>query len=409
MKFFKPTILSRYTLSNFIPPFIVGLIFFTFIVLLFSMREAIKAAIEKNIDVFYILELLTYSMGWTLGMTIPMSALLAIIMAVGTMNGDSEIIAMRAGGMKYTTIFRPFVYFGGGMIAVLLLFHLEVVPYCAREMKVIAYNIYKYNPTAIIEEGQFSLLEEGKKSQRHIYVGSIEPDPDHPGMDILKNVQIKKSDKITKVYRLSEFIVAEKGYKILKELEGGVWIKAIRLHNGYIFTEDNKSGVYQTVDFTNGYLDINIQNDINNFALEKKREFNGLSLSELLDRIDNYNSEEEKHGEKDLIRLKSELHKRIALSFATFLFLYLGFPMGIINKRSGKGLGLGQSVIFIFIYFGLFLSSDAMAVNFPQIPPFLTAWFGNITILIFAVAINLLKTSEINWQKVFRSKKKEQP
>jgi len=407
MRFLKPSLISRYTLSNFIPPFVVGLIFFTFIVLLFSMREAIKAAIEKNIDPFYILKLLTYSMGWTLGMTIPMSALLAVIMAIGTMNGDSEIIAMRAGGVKYSRIFRPFVYFGGGMIAFLLVFHLEVVPYCAREMKIIAYSIYKYNPTAIIEEGQFSLLEESKKSQRHIYVGSIEPDPDDPSHDILKNVQIKKADKIDHLYRLSEFIVAEKGYKVLKELEGGVWMKAIRLHNGYIFTEDHQSGVYQTVDFHKGYLDINIQNDMNNFALSSKREVNGLGLSELLDGIDNYNPEQEKDGEKGLIRLKSELHKRIALSFATFLFLYLGFPMGIINKRSGKGMGLGQSVIFIFIYFGLFLSSDAMAVSLPQIPPFATAWLGNITILIFGVAINLIKTTETNWRTLFKSKKTE--
>ena len=396
----KPGILSTYVFRSFVPPFAVGIIFFSFVVLLFNMKEAIKAAIEKSIDVIYILKLVVYSLGWTLSLTIPMSALLGIIMAISTLNNDSEIIAMRAGGITYTRIFRPFLVFGTGMVVLLLWFHQSIVPFCMREMKIIAYQIYKYNPTSVIEEGQFSLLEEGSNSQRHIFVEKIGLDLEAGNRTILKNVQIKKSEKISGHYSISEFIIAEKGYKIQKELENGEWVKAIRLYNGFIFLIDHASGVHQTINFHDGHLDINIREKRASFDLKRKTGMNSMSYSDLVDEIDLESKNKEAVDEQRLIKLKTEYHKRVSLSFATFFFLYLGFPMGIINKRSGKGLGLGQSIIFIFVYFALFLSSDAVAVNLPMIPPVLSAWSANIAILVFALTFNLLKTIEVNWKKV---------
>ncbi len=109
---FKPTIISVHIFQTFIWPFFVGLFFFTFTILVFYLKNLITRIIEKGMDISYLLELIAYSSTWTFGFTIPMSTLLAIIIAMGGLNGDSEIIAMRAGGITYPRIFRPFFIFG---------------------------------------------------------------------------------------------------------------------------------------------------------------------------------------------------------------------------------------------------------------------------------------------------------
>ena len=88
-----------------------------------------------------------------------------------------------------------------------------------------------------------------------------------------------------------------------------------------------------------------------------------------------------------------EVHKRAALPFAVISLTFLGFPLAIVNRRSGKGQGFGMAIIFIFMYFGLFLSSDTLAVEKAFLSEPLAAWLGNIVVILFALSFSQFRLS----------------
>ncbi|MDH4200002.1 MAG: LptF/LptG family permease [Spirochaetia bacterium] len=400
--YLKSTILTRYLIKSFIVPFLIGEIFFSFVILLFNLRQLIQAALEKGIEAGMLMKLSLFSMGWTLGMTIPMSALLAIILTIGALNTDQEIIVMRAGGIAYFRIFRPYLVFGFIMAGILLWYQMDVVPYCMRMVGVMGDRIANYNPTALIEAGQFTALDEQKSGARHIYVDSITTD-NIEKTTILKGIQIRKVENKGGTNKLTELVFAERGEKILKNIEnrennsGGEQVRALRLYNGFIYIPDSGSKGFEKIDFKDdGYMDINMRENFSRLESAKAEiSIFEMTVTQLLDKMD---ALEDTVANKDaIIHIKTEFYKRTALPFAALILILCGFPLGIINKRSGKGAGFGQAIILIFVYFSFYLSADAIGVH-TSLGPVLSAWIGNIVVFVFGISLYIIRTTDILWK-----------
>ncbi|MDH4263041.1 MAG: LptF/LptG family permease [Spirochaetia bacterium] len=395
--YFKPTILTRHLLKSFLGPFIIGELFFSFVILLFNMRVAIQAILEKNVDIILLVKLSLFSMGWTLGMTVPMSALLAIIMTIGALNADQEIIVMRASGIHYFRIFRPYLMFGALIASGMLWYQMNAVPYCMRMVNVVISKIANYNPTALIEPGQFTLLDENALMSRNIYVESISIDAENQKM-ILKGIQIRKVERINGINIMTELVYAKKGEKVIKVLSNKEQVKALRLYDGFVFVDNEKKGSFEKLDFSkNGFMDINMRDNFTHMESNSNKSIIEVGMGELLQLI---NKLEKSGNTQDTYfkKLKVELYKRTSLPFATIIFIISGFPLGIVNRRSGKGVGFGQAIIIIFIYFSFFLSADALATQKTFMTPFVAAWFGNILLFLFGIILYTIKTTDLMWK-----------
>lgn len=392
LRLIRPTIITVHLIRSFIMPFLIAEIFFSFVVLLFNMRQVIQAVLEKGVDFSMLLQLLIYSMGWTIGMTVPMSALLGIIMTIGTLNADQEIIALRASGIPYFRIFRPYLVFGCFIAAFLLWYQMIIVPYCMRMVNIMAENIAAYNPTALIEAGQFTALDNQKRTSRQIYVESTKKD-EKSGRLIFKGVQIRK----TQGSELTELVYADHGEKIKKWIgPKNMEITALRLYDGFVYIKNIKDDGFEKLNFINdGYLDINLKENFSRMGINKEPTIIEMSVTQLKEALSRY----QKAGKKtDVIHIKTEYSKRTALPFATLLLILAGFPLGIVNHRSGRGVGFGQAIIIIFIYFSFYFASDAIASHSGIFSPFIAAWLGNFVILLFGVLLFLLKTTDLIWK-----------
>ncbi len=106
---------DRYVISELIGSFGLGLLVYTFILLiqlLFSLAELI---IKRGLPAATVGKLLLYSLPNIFVLTIPMSLLLAVLLGIGRMASDSELIAFRAAGISIYRILRPVM-----MVALLL-------------------------------------------------------------------------------------------------------------------------------------------------------------------------------------------------------------------------------------------------------------------------------------------------
>jgi len=379
-----PNIITRYIIRSFTFPFIVGTFFFTSIMLIFYLKEVIKSAIEKGIPVSIILELLAYSTSWTLSLTIPMAGLMAIVMAINNLNSDSEIIAMRAGGVSFFRIFKPILIIGVFISAFLLYFNHQVIPNSLKKMLNTKRVIALHDPVAVLDEGRFTRLDKAKGMIRYIYVEKIDKVDKENNPGKLHNLQIRTTEIMRGVFTTTELIVAREAKRIQKKNADGQWQKALRLYKGYIFTRDPNTNDFQRISFNNGTLDLNL------FKTSKRKRNITVSNSQAMSTEDINNAlksqihKTSKRAKDRVSELKHEKYKRIAVSFSFILFMFLGFPLGIVNKRSGKGVGFGISIIFIFIYYFLYFSAASIARAQTGLPEWLWAWLANFVAGSFA-------------------------
>src|SRR5437762_14388249 len=104
-------ILTRYIFKEMLGPTTLGFIFYTFIILLRNLFDVAGMIIRRSLPASTVARLLFLSLPHIIVLTVPMSLLFGILIAVGRLSSDSEIIAMRASGISASTIYRPVFLF----------------------------------------------------------------------------------------------------------------------------------------------------------------------------------------------------------------------------------------------------------------------------------------------------------
>lgn len=97
---------------------------------------------------------------------------------------------------------------------------------------------------------------------------------------------------------------------------------------------------------------------------------------ELLD----YISKQTSRGSGNVVQYEVEFHKRIAMSFSSFILTIIGLSLSARKRKGGMGLYLGIGLGLSFGYIMLQTVSSTFAIN-AGTPPVLAAWIPN---LIFA-------------------------
>jgi lipopolysaccharide export system permease protein len=106
-------ILTRYILREHIAPFFFAFFTITFLLVIDFVPKIIDRIIDKDIDVLVVFELLGLNLAWMLALSVPMSVLVATLMAFGRLSADFEIIAVKASGVNLLRILAPLLMVGG--------------------------------------------------------------------------------------------------------------------------------------------------------------------------------------------------------------------------------------------------------------------------------------------------------
>src|ERR1041385_2167618 len=119
-------ILTRYILKEMLGPTVLGFAFYTFIILMKNLFDVAGMVIRRSLPGSTVARLLFLSLPHIIVLTVPMSLLFGILIAVGRLSSDSEIIAMRASGISARTIYRP-VFLFSFVVFLLNLYLMNVV------------------------------------------------------------------------------------------------------------------------------------------------------------------------------------------------------------------------------------------------------------------------------------------
>lgn len=97
------------------------------------------------------------------------------------------------------------------------------------------------------------------------------------------------------------------------------------------------------------------------------------------------NTKEDFRGRLKWIRRHQiEWHKKFTLSFACFIFFFIGAPLGAIIRRGGLGMPVVVSVVFFIMYYIITLTGEKFARE-SVIPTFEGMWAASVILLILGI------------------------
>ncbi len=348
-------ILRDHILNAFLGPFIFCLLSLLFVFLLGrGLVQMADLIFNKHVDLFFILQLLLYSLPYILTFLIPMSVLVASLLAFGKLSHDNEIIAIRASGISLLKIIRPLL--SAAVVLCLISFILSD--------RIASASHYAYrklftqmgveNPAAALEEGTF--IKQFKNFVIFIY---------EINKNKLRGVRIYQPQE----GKPTRTIVAEKG-ELISISENNTII--LRLMHGTSDEPDPKdmSKLYK-LNFKTYDLPLNISQVRNMGPMEKKPK--DMTIKELKTEIKRLGEE----GIKTTYPLAAEIHLKIALSFSSLAFLLIGVPLGITTRRSEKSIGFGISLGLTTFYWVLLIGGQTLAEK-GLAPPLLSLQCSNI-------------------------------
>jgi len=343
-----------YILKEVLPIFLIGLMTITVILLMDKIFKLIEMIVTRGVSLSQILMLFLFISPSFLIFTIPMAVLLGTLLGFGRLSGDSEITAFKASGISLYQLFLPVAIFSIAAYFLTSFLVFYGLPWGNRGFISTLYLIAQSKADIEIKERVFNDAFDGIV----VYVDKVPVQGKK-----MEGILIYDERDSTKVGS----IFAKEGYLVNNPRSREV---ILRLFNGDIHRFDPKENVYQKVQFDAYDLKLELAKAF--AAIGKKLKDHEMSIDEIQEKM----KQMKKKGQ-DITALSVELHKRYAFPFACIVFGFIGVPLGIQPRRSGRSYGFIFSILVILIYYISLSASEILAVRH-TIPAFLAGWAPNI-------------------------------
>ncbi len=137
-------ILDRYVISELSGPFFVGLLAFTSLLAANEILNIGKLITNDHAPLWAAIEIFLWSLPSTTVLVIPMAMLLGTLLMLQRLSGESEIIAMKAGGIALVRIVLPILACGLAMSFVTLAMQEWVQPFAQDQSTEIENTVIKH-------------------------------------------------------------------------------------------------------------------------------------------------------------------------------------------------------------------------------------------------------------------------
>ena len=347
-------ILRNYFLKEFIGPLFLALSVLTFIMILGNMVKIANLVINKGVDIFSVGKLFMFMLPALLTYTIPIAALAAVLLSLGRLSSDNEIVAIKASGINLFTLILPLLIVGLILSLILVIFNDAVVPYAHFATRKTLVEVGIKNPTAYLEPGIF--IDSFEKYIIFIY--RIEDNK-------LYNVRIYEPQGEGKPTRT---IVAKRGEFISIPEKNMVKFKLI---DGTSDEPDPENPTnFFKLNFKTYFMNLNVSKAQNKDNVGKKAK--DMTIAELKQEITKL-----KKDNIDPTPLITEIHTKLAIAFSALIFVLISIPLAIITRRREKSINLGIAILIVGLYYLLLIGAQGLSLH-GTINPSIAMWLPNI-------------------------------
>ena len=350
------TILGRYITREILKYLIIVMILIVSLYVTIDFFEKIDNFMEQDLPISLAATFLFLKTPLIIAQTTPVSLFLSVIIVLGLMSKNNEVLALKSSGISVYTLLKP-VSAIGLIFAVLLFFFSEIiVPLTITHSNRIWTEDVKKKSAMVSKEKNIWI--QGERSIVHIRYYN-------PNSKTIHGVTHYFFDK---AFSLIKRVDAENG-----TFADGKWL----LENVMEQILDHNSGNYVTVfyEIKESVLDF-FPEDLGRTA-KKSEEMTFIELLEYIRKI-------EAEG-YDASGYRVDLYARLAFPFVCVILCFAG--VGLSLKTSGKeGPGKGIAIGIGTAFFYWIFYSFCLSLGYSEmLPPVIAAWTANLVFLCFAL------------------------
>jgi LPS export ABC transporter permease LptF/LPS export ABC transporter permease LptG len=358
--------LDRYILTEILGPLGLGFLVYTFILLIRFLFQSAEMIIRRGLPASIVGKLLGLSLPNIVVLTLPMSLLFGILIAVGRLSSDSELIAMRSSGISLLTLYRPILMLSAFFTLLNMALMVYVLPWGNHSLQQLRLDILTQSISQQVQPRVFYEEWEGKV----VYVFEVPP-----GEKRWKGVFLAETgpnSQIT-VADWGEVRVDPTGEKVFLRLFNAARHKVdLNAPDRYEISRHRKLDLVLEDQFTSEQrAKISVSKSVRELTLKELREL----------QQDPTASEEQRN------LAEVEIHKKFSIPVACMVFGLFALPLGINNRRGGKTSGFALSIGVLVVYYVL-LNNGEEAARFGRVPGWLGMWLPNL--ILAALGIFLL-------------------
>ena len=354
-------LLSRYIFKELVSVFALALLIFTLVLLLSRMLRLTDLVLNKGVPLSVVLKLLVYLSPSFLILIIPISLLVSAITVFSKLSTDSEIVAMKATGMSFLHMLGPVLV-------------LSMAAYIAT-----SYLIFVAFPTGNLafQQVMFNLV----RSKAALDIRPRVFNDTFSGL-VLYAQEVPANDNVVRGVFIadrrqrdqSQTIVAQEGRLVLDPARRRV---VLELRNGTIHKLLPGRERYQILHFRRHELALNLRGFLD--TGQPKKGVKQMTADELRLLVD-----QAPPGSREGAIALVEYYKKFSLPVAALLLGFVGAPLGMVNRRSGRSGGFVISAAVVLFYYLLYTMGEGLGDE-GRIPALWAMWMPNVVIALLAV------------------------
>jgi len=350
-------ILSRHIFREIVAPTLFVLAGFVFVVMLRDLFGYADWLINRGIPMAEVGPIAGYRLVPVVAQTLPFAMLLGVLMALGRLASDHELLAIEASGGSGLQLVAPLLAFAGLTAAAALLLSVVGAPWAARSLDAALLRAAAANPTTTLRPGEVRNFGDWRLEAREV----------SPRGDTLRGVMLWAPVLGETVFAKQARVATQAGGQVQLSLDEGV----IVVHLG-----DGRATRAQFHRMVERLQETHDETAPPGEVLDRA------SLEEL----------REAHREAGSVRrarqVEATLQRRFAMPATALVFGLLALPLFLARRRPSRSAGAALGVGVGVAWFGL-LQLGAGLLYIEALPVFVAVWLPAGALLLAAVGLAL--------------------
>ena len=399
--------LYGYVGKEYFLSFLVAFVFFFFIFFVNQILVLAQKILLKNVMLSDVLMLVVLSIPQFLMYTMPFSSLASASMVIGNLSSQNEVLALRSCGIHTGRIFVPIVGISLLLSISTLFIADRMIPYTTERYRDLYAQVLERVPTLELESYSSTtfgnmVISNGLVDKNEVHDMLIFDDSDP------NNSRVVFADKGSFIYRIDmenpQILATDsnslESYSLAKASSMTMYINLSSQTGANVNITPSQMSIRQLMTLTNERREENDSlkaqkaEDVRRLTSSVAEELFSLEDGKTIDagslyrRVNDVVERQDRRSFSFYFQYyRTELQKKIALSFACTFLVFIAFPISFFRVKNGRLLGFGLSMLIACMYWFLLYYMHTRAIM-TSLHPAIFIWFPDA--LVFFIGVVLL-------------------
>ena len=350
-------IIDRYVVREVVPPFLIGLLVFTFVLIIPFIIELAEQLIAKGVPPGTIVQLAATLLPGVMGLTIPMALLIGLLVGLGRLSADREIVVMMACGISPYRLLQPVLVFAVICWGLTSWMMLKGMPDGNQRYRELTQEIV-WNRA----EGEVRPRVFFEDFPRLVLYANEVPLDGRGWLDVMAADTSNPSTPVIYLARRGRMVIDRDARTIHMVLEDGA------RHTATL--ED--PAAYEVVRFESTIMALDASSVFPRTGPARgERE---MSLEDLALRAEQLKADGQSPHNPIM-----EMHKKFSVPVACFVFAVLGVALGASHRKDGKLAAFVLGIAVIFTYYVIMFTAESLTKGF-WLPAWMAMWVPDVVL-----------------------------